>query len=330
MKQGIPLVSIIFPIFNVENSISLSLTSALKQSYEDIEFLLIDDCGKDKSMDIAYSLIEQFPNRKCRIICHERNKGLSAARNTGIKDARGKYVFFMDSDDIITPDCIKLLVDSAETSGACFSDCNIEIIGGSKWLFKHYNDSVITGQEKILKSFFNNQIHVSAWNKLVDLDWLLKKSLFFVEGILYEDMNWTMRLCEHANTVALVSNVGYKYIIRTGSITHSALNRDKVIKQLNSVKCILDETIVIINSKHGPERNAGRKWMSGLIFKHCCRVSAEVDDKALARFFYNEITQTKYRKWCVLPYSPFFYLGFGMFSMLFRRPYIMYKRNSVL
>jgi glycosyltransferase involved in cell wall biosynthesis len=87
----------------------------LNQTYEDIEIILVDDCGQDKSMEVADRVIQNHKNGyKVTVLKHQQNKGLSEARNTGIKAATGDYLYFLDSDDEITLDCIETLVKESD------------------------------------------------------------------------------------------------------------------------------------------------------------------------------------------------------------------------
>ena len=98
-------VTLSMPIYNVALYVERALLSALNQTFESIEFLIVDDKGSDNSMDIVRRIISEHPRGKdVRIIEHEKNIGLGATRNTAIDNANGEYLFFMDSDDEITPD----------------------------------------------------------------------------------------------------------------------------------------------------------------------------------------------------------------------------------
>ncbi len=104
-------VSIIIPIYNVEPFIEECVNSVLNQTMtENIECILVDDCGSDKSFEVAESIIATYKGDiKFKLIRHEVNKGLSCARNGGVNAAEGKYIFFIDSDDYIMNDCIETL-----------------------------------------------------------------------------------------------------------------------------------------------------------------------------------------------------------------------------
>ena len=102
-------VSVIVPIYNVEKYLKECVDSILKQSYKNIEVLLIDDCGTDNSGEIAKNYEKQ--DKRCIYIRREKNGGLSAARNTGIKNATGEYLAFIDSDDWVDKDFIRNMLE---------------------------------------------------------------------------------------------------------------------------------------------------------------------------------------------------------------------------
>ena len=104
------LITLSMPIYNVEQYIERALLSALNQTYQNLEILIVDDLGHDNSMNIVYQLKHTHPRGNCiRIITHKKNLGLGGTRNTAIESAQGKYLYFMDSDDAIVPDCIETL-----------------------------------------------------------------------------------------------------------------------------------------------------------------------------------------------------------------------------
>lgn len=103
------MISVIIPIYNAELYIEDALNSVFSQTYSDVECILVDDCGSDSSMDIINWMIADSAHKdKVRIIRQEKNSGPAAARNIGLRAAKGDYIFFMDSDDYITPECLEL------------------------------------------------------------------------------------------------------------------------------------------------------------------------------------------------------------------------------
>ena len=213
-------ISIIIPIYNVAPYVERCLYSALNQSYEDIELVLVDDCGTDNSMNIVSEVVEKYVgNKKILLFKHEHNLGLSAARNTGIKNATGDYLLFLDSDDEIPLNAVELLLE-ATNENPDFVIGNIKVLGSDKFSFYFSIPSgVIQGNELILDSFIKDKWYSMAVNKLIKKEFLLNHHLFFKEGILHEDELWSFILATKANKMSVVKDYTYHYYIRNDSIT---------------------------------------------------------------------------------------------------------------
>lgn len=109
-------VSIIIPVYNVSKYIERCLKSVLGQTWKDLEIILVDDCTPDDSMDIVRGILETSSRSDIvTILKHEKNRGLSAARNTGIRQATGNYLYFLDSDDYLPANGIELLADAGDS-----------------------------------------------------------------------------------------------------------------------------------------------------------------------------------------------------------------------
>ena len=241
-------ISIIIPIYNVATYVERCLYSALNQSYENIELVLVDDCGTDNSMNIVSEVVEKYVgNKKILLFKHEHNLGLSAARNTGIKNATGDYLLFLDSDDEIPLNAVELLLE-ATNENPDFVIGNIKVLGSDKFSFYFSIPSgVIQGNELILDSFIKDKWYSMAVNKLIKKEFLLNHHLFFKEGILHEDELWSFILATKANKMSVVKDYTYHYYIRNDSITGKISIRNyesngiilcekkKIIDEINNV-----------------------------------------------------------------------------------------------
>lgn len=219
-------VSIIIPVYNVESYISDCLESVMAQTYcGKIECLLVDDACTDDSMAIVKSFLVDYQG--CidfRIIHHERNRGLSAARNTGTREAKGEFIYYLDSDDMITSDCIEKLMTQIETN----SDSDIELVQGnakavparkSDIYKKHITFMHARSNEELRSCIYKYcQMPWDAWNKLIRREFILKHDLWFVEGLLYEDMLWSFYLTKCLSNVRYEPSVTYLHRKRLGSI----------------------------------------------------------------------------------------------------------------
>lgn len=208
-------ISIIVPVYNVELYIKECFESIAAQTYKgEIECIFVDDCGQDDSVAILEKLIAEYHGPiQFSIVHHEHNKGLSGARNTGIRHAQGDYLFFIDSDDSITSDCIEKLVALAEKYP------QVDIVQGStksklEWLqlankhFPEYSDNFKWIRKTMLLRF---SIPMTAWNKLVRKDMVVKNGLYFEEGFIHEDEVWNFMLAKYVHSIAFCCDITYIY-----------------------------------------------------------------------------------------------------------------------
>lgn len=216
------LVSIIIPIYNVEEYIERCLFSVFNQTYTDIEIILVNDCTPDNSMSCVNDILSLRPNEsRVRIINHEENQGLSAARNTGINNAKGEYLYFLDSDDAITLDCIETLL----------SNCNGEeiIIGGvqkdDQILYCENNVGSYKGSE-IFDAYFRGDIYDMACNKLIKKDFVLSNQLFFKPKLIHEDFLWSYQAAMVTSSMVIIAEPTYIYYVRTGSLNTNFTKRN--------------------------------------------------------------------------------------------------------
>lgn len=226
MSGGNPDVSIIIPVYNVEKYVGECLESVINQVMDfQVECILVDDCGQDNSMSIAENIISRYDGPiEFRILKHKKNCGLSAARNTGIRAAIGKYIFFLDSDDIITSDCLDLLYK------VTLEHPDVNIVTGDlqtfpqkdkfSWMSLSGKDfPEYTSDKEWIKRKFLFDFPIISWNKLYLRQWVVDNSLFFREGILHEDNYWAALAYPFVCSLGCVGKVTYLYRQRDDSIT---------------------------------------------------------------------------------------------------------------
>lgn len=229
-----PKVSIIIPVYNVSNYIEGCLLSVLKQTYPHIECIIVDDATPDDSIKKCEQIIAAYQGPiRFFILQHEKNKGLSAARNTGTNVTKGDYIFFLDSDDEITPDCIEKLVTPI------LKDNSIEMVQGNfVWIRKSgdfppptLNIPIGGGdystQDSARKCFFDDKLPY-AWNKLISRNFLIRNQLRFKEGVLWEDQIWLLYLAKQLRHIYLVPNITYLYYRRPHSTTTGMAREEKI------------------------------------------------------------------------------------------------------
>ncbi len=240
------VISIIIPVYNVESYIGRCLESVIIQETDDvdIECILIDDCGRDNSMSIVRQIISNYQGAiNFHIILHEKNLGLSAARNTGLLSSVGDYVMFIDSDDYLMPCSISYFIENLKL----YSNVDMVVgnVNSNSRNFLFHSDVqkpwIIRDLDILIRRMLNQQINICAWNKLIRRDLLLSKNIRFVEGIIFEDMTWSYALFSQLSSVLLLPKVTYVYEDNPDSITYTASSHDKVNKALWSynVSCNL-------------------------------------------------------------------------------------------
>lgn len=215
-------VSIIVPIYKVEKYIERCLRSVMAQTYEGpLECILVDDCTPDGSMEIVEQVLAGYSGNICfKVVRHERNSGLSVARNTGVENATGEYLYFLDSDDEIEPCCIKCLMDLAIAYRPDFVQGGIRVIDGDRITFLPIPIRVfIQSNKEIARLYANQKWYVTAWNKLISKVFWEKYRLSFYPGIYHEDELWSFELALFAEKMAVCSSVTYNYFKREGAIT---------------------------------------------------------------------------------------------------------------
>ena len=251
-------VSIIIPVYQVEAYIEDCLRSVINQTYTgSLECVVVDDCGSDRSMELALGMIAAYKGPiRFEVVRFERNRGLSAARNAGLERATGDYVFFLDSDDEISENCIELLVSRVEGEGAegvaegdgVVVGGGVEMVQGAEktghqYKRRSYNVAVAEacGNKEVRECYYKHrQMVVAAWNKLIKRSFLMENGLRFIEGVIYEDMPWTFLLLKHLSRVSFVSESTYYYRKRGDSIVTAAGNLRKADSYARNYRFVVD------------------------------------------------------------------------------------------
>ncbi|MFT8982491.1 glycosyltransferase family 2 protein [Oenococcus sp.] len=220
------LVSIIIPIFNVEEFVAISVRSVIDQTYPNIEIILIDDGSVDNSGKLADNLSQEFPHIT---VIHTSNLGLSSARNLGIKTAIGDFLFFLDSDDWVEPTLIQDAINYLTQKDLGFVSFTNDFVNDKGIPIskknndsEYYQNQVFTSR-RALELLFQEKIRISAWSYIVRRDILVDNNIYFPVGKKYEDNCTTPMIIQKAERVGLLttkSRAYYHYRMRQKSITH--------------------------------------------------------------------------------------------------------------
>lgn len=219
-------ISVIIPIYNVENEIVRCLKSVINQDYPDIELVLVNDATPDKSFKVAAEFIKLSGySQKTIFESHLVNLGISEARNTGIKVATGDYLFFIDSDDELANN--KVLSQMMAIAGNCQGNVDL-VIGGFHRVNEvgvfnshKFTPNVYRDNESVYSAYAKDGLSGLAWGKLIRRAFLTDNNLYFEPNIYHEDLYWSFNTYLKATTVIVTELIIYNYYFRGNSITNN-------------------------------------------------------------------------------------------------------------
>lgn len=235
------LISIIIPVYNVELYIERCIDSVMGQTYlGEAECIIVNDGSTDGSMAIIGKKLAKYAGPiKFHVFQHQQNRGQSAARNTGTHAAQGDYVFYLDSDDALTPDCIERLAKEVE------SHPDVEMVVGSiddvcdskrQRMVDHGPACYVNNNDWIRYQFFKADSGFMGliYNRLIKTEFLRSNALFFKEGVIHEDDHWSFYVYKKLQSLAIVSECTYLRYIRPCS-TMTTMTEQKSAKNLNII-----------------------------------------------------------------------------------------------
>ena len=225
-------ISVGMPVWGVEKYIRKCLESILNQDFDDMEVLVVDDCGPDKSIDIAESIKNNHPKGNIiRIIHQPKNMGCWAARNRILEEAKGKYILLIDSDDYFAEGAIPALYKQAEKTEAEITYGSIAVVdekgapipnSGVKGIL--HRNMVLKGKDQ-LASYANDNIHELKlhnfiWNSLIRTDFIRKHQLKFRKTKFWDDVLFNADMQPLVESAAFIPDITYNYVIRDNSLSN--------------------------------------------------------------------------------------------------------------
>jgi len=220
-------ISVIVPVYNVENYLEKCIDSILTQTYKNTEILIIDDGSTDNSGEICDRLSEK--DERITVL-HKPNGGLSDARNAGLELATGDYISFVDSDDYLEPDFLKILAESLERTGADVSACRYRMVwenGDSKSIGNDGKTVEYTGDGPLAEYLYGVNVDPFVWNKLYKRE--IIGSTIFIKGITGEDNPFNIEIMKRCNKLVSTGADLYCYLQnRKGSILSSGISQKKI------------------------------------------------------------------------------------------------------
>lgn len=240
-------LSIIIPVYNVAPYLRKCVESVMKQdlSPEEYEIILVDDGSTDGSGELCDELVRLSPIPQKAKVIHQKNAGLSAARNAGIAVATGEYIQFVDSDDYLEPNVLGGLVrqmDEEKLDVLRFDYQNVRIVGGAYEVFDPYKTprkvdivtEIVDGE-----TYLNTRMGYAcyAWQFVLRREMLV--DCIFTSGIHFEDVEWMPRMVLRAKRMNATATIVYDYLMREGSIT-KAIDPNKLRKNLDDKFVVID------------------------------------------------------------------------------------------
>lgn len=221
------MVSIIVPVYNIQEYLSACIDSIISQTYPDFEVILVDDGSQDNSGQICDEYVAR--DRRVKVI-HKENGGVSSARNTGLVDAVGEWIMYVDGDDWIEPNMLELLVGSAESNNAdivigdfkMVSDKSAKVYSSVEWV----DDKVLSLNRYIAS------VWTTAWGSIIKRSLFEKNNILSPSEITFcEDFHLMVRLCFFANKIVHVNIPLYNYRQRGSSVMHNLNKRNTMDRQ---------------------------------------------------------------------------------------------------
>ena len=273
-------VSIIIPIYQVEDYIERCITSVIHQTYNhsNIESILVDDCGTDSSIILAQKCIDNYKGDiRFKIIHNEHNSGLSVSRNNGMRVATGDYIFFLDSDDYLSDDCIEKLMN------AIYKHPEVEVVKGNH-TDRNCNETIISAHipfsiiknKELMKLFFLGYVPCMAWNTLISRKLIERQNLTFMPYLIHEDALWSFYLFREVDSFMFVPDVTLFYEVNPHSIINEA-HKDEGL-HIRSIITILKDLQNHIEEQY---YEGIIIYMTGMILELLDRIKQKHNDKAL-------------------------------------------------
>ncbi len=286
-----PEISVLVPVYNVSDYIEKCASSLFEQTYNELEYIFVDDLSTDDSIDKLLKTAAGYPHRKeqMTIIRHTRNMGIAATRNTALKASRGKYIVFVDSDDYIAPDMVERLYFKAIESNADIVISDIYVKKNNETIL--IKDRYFENRDQRIKEIIIcEKSQAAIWNKLIKKS-LFERTGYFPENLnFYEDRFLLLKLYFFTNNITKIDQAFYYYVQNNANaITkkRDKMHFESVMMYWNLVESFLLETNQYENQKNVLEK---QKVISKI--KLITGTNSYKLRKEYANLFYEE--ETKY------------------------------------
>lgn len=230
------LISIVIPVYESRRYVEKCVRSVFNQTYQDLEIIIVDDCGKDGSIDIIKRVLIEYPDiaQKVRFITHEFNQGCAASRRDGMKAATGEYILQVDSDDFVETTMVEKLVARAQEDDADMVVCN--------FYYQYPNRRTLTrimrpgDNMEFVSQVFQGNIHAGVWNKMMRRSILQEHEIYPVAGInMGDDMTILVKALFYMKKISFVDDALYFYnCYNDGRLSNSIY---PMVNDIKLIKC---------------------------------------------------------------------------------------------
>ena len=260
--MDISKISVIIPVYNVEEYIAQCLESVISQSYKNLEIICVDDCSKDNSVNIIKSFMEK--DDRIKLISHQSNKGLAVTRNTGLEFSSGEYIFFLDSDDYLFNENVleklyeKIVQDDTDIAQGKIElftleedkefKLSVELL--NKLAKKPYVAEKIKITPENFDLFYDINFH-TAWGRLIKKDFLISNNITFVdENLAHEDEGFFIKIYSNFPEISCIEDVIVMYRRRKNSLVSNMNKEENKKERLRQLKGVLNDAILYIKKRY--------------------------------------------------------------------------------
>lgn len=288
-----PAISVIIPIYNVENYIERCVASIASQTFRDFEVIFVDDCSPDASMEVLHAVLGKSSIKNFKIVKHDTNQGLAVSRVDGLKAAQGHYVIHVDSDDYVHPRYLEKLYEAAIGSDADMVMCDFyeftlhDVVEKKRHLPEQRNE--------LVKGLLTGEVANSVWTKLVKRSLIFDHEIFQIPGLNYlEDKSVSFRIAYFANKVVHIAEPLYYYnIANPSAITRSS--KQGMINQAMMLLKLIDQFFACHDHDEIIDRgiHVCRALIAGMVIMHGTKEQIESCMPAIGEFTASEVLEAK-------------------------------------
>lgn len=243
--QKEPAISVIVPVYKVSQFIGRCAVSLMEQTFEDVEYIFVDDCSPDDSRSRLEAVISKYPQRNVRILTHGRNSGLPSARKTGFEASTGRFIYHCDGDDWVEKDMLEKMYMAAVKNGADFVYCDFYLTFSDNERYMH-NPAYSTPDEMLRRGFLSGDCKYNWWNKLASRE-LYSGVEFPVDYFRGGEDMVVIGMLARAHRLAYVPEALYHYVkTNAGAISESFSQQ-----RIDSIRHNAGQTLKVLENYPG-------------------------------------------------------------------------------